>query len=201
MKTAKRVVGIVGSYRKLGFIDSAVEEVLSATRNLGAETEKIYLLDQHIEFCTNCRTCLQTSGTERGQCILDDDMNNILEKIEGADCLVIGAPVNFGNVNALTQKFLERCIGYYYWPWEKTPWPKKRKSSLTKQAVLVSSSAAPGWFSRLTFGAMRSLKILAKTLGAKPVGTLLLGILSREKVELSERIRNKARFLGKKLVA
>ena len=96
---SKKVVGIVGSYRKDGFIDAAIAQILAAAQSQGAETQKIYLQDQHIEFCTNCRTCLQEPGTERGKCVLEDDMDQVLQDIEIADSLVIGAPVNFGNVN------------------------------------------------------------------------------------------------------
>ncbi len=200
MNTMKHVVGLVGSYRKGGYIDSTVNEVLSAARDGGAQTEKIFLLDQHIEFCTNCRTCMQEAGPERGQCILEDDMDNILKKIAEADSIVIGAPVNFGDVNALTRKFYERCVGYAYWPWG-TKIPKIRNKKRTKKAVLISSSAGPGWYSRIFTSAMRSLKGLAKLFGAKPVGTLFLGFINVEEVQLSEKIKRKARILGEKRAA
>ncbi len=152
MNTMKHVVGLVGSYRKGGYIDSTVNEVLSAARDRGAKVEKIFLLDQHIEFCTNCRSCMQEPGPERGKCILEDDMENILEKIAGADSIVIGAPVNFGDVNALTRKFLERCVGYVYWPWG-TKVPKMRNKKRTKKKavrfIYYATILAPGIGCRL----------------------------------------------------
>ena len=201
LMTGKYIVGIIGSYRKDGYIDSTVNELLSAARDRGAETDRIFLLDQHIEFCTNCRTCMQEPGPERGKCILRDDMDSILKKIGGADAIVIGAPVNCGDVNALTRKFFERCVGYAaYWPWG-TKIPKMRKRKRTKKAVLVSSSAAPGWYSRIFTPALGSLKKMAKLLGAKPVGTLFLGFVNQEEVRLSDKIRHKARCLGRELAA
>jgi multimeric flavodoxin WrbA len=155
MSTIKHVVGLVGSYRKGGYVDSTVNEVLSAARSRGAETEKIFLLDQHIEFCTNCRTCMQEPGQERGKCILEDGMDNILKKIAAADSIVIGAPVNCWDVNALTRKFYERCVGFAYWPWGALA-PEIRNTKRTKKAVLISSSAAPGWYSRIFTNAMKS---------------------------------------------
>ena len=44
MNTIKHVVSVVGSYRKGGYIDSTVDEVLSAARGRGANAEKIFLL-------------------------------------------------------------------------------------------------------------------------------------------------------------
>jgi multimeric flavodoxin WrbA len=100
----------VGSYRKGGIIDTTVSEVLNAAAERGAEVEKIHLLDKRIEFCTNCRRCTQTEGPDPGVCIHDDDMAGLIAAIEEADALVLGAPVNVGGVNALTQRFLERLV-------------------------------------------------------------------------------------------
>jgi multimeric flavodoxin WrbA len=54
---AKKIAGIVGSYRKGRVIDTAVSEILKGAEAHGAEICKIYLIDKHIEFCTNCRNC------------------------------------------------------------------------------------------------------------------------------------------------
>ena len=113
----KRVIGIVGSYRKGGVVDTALSAVLASAAENGAETVKHYLLDKDIKFCTNCRECMQTPGPERGKCVLDDDMEALLQNIETADSLVIGSPVNFNNVTAIMRTFMERCVGHVYWPW------------------------------------------------------------------------------------
>lgn len=200
MSTGHRVVGIVGSYRKHGTIDTAVSEVLAAAEAAGATTEKIYLQDQHIEFCTNCRVCLQQPGLKRGDCILDDDMKTVLDTLEQADAFVIGAPVNYGNVNALTQRFLERCVCYGYWPWGQSA-PKMRKSATPKKAVLISSSAAPGLLARWLTSAMKTLRQVAKMLSAKPVGTLWIGMIDPQDSTLPANLQNRARKLGQKLAA
>lgn len=189
------VVGIVGSYRKHGTIDTAVSAVLQAAAENGANTQKIYLQDHQIEFCTNCRHCLQVPG--RGECPLKDDMATLLDQIEAADGLVLGAPVNFGNVNALTRKFLERTICYGYWPWEAKAPVMDRKP--TKTAVLVTSSAAPGLLARWLTGALKALKDLARMLGAKPIGTLWLGMIDPKDSELSKRQQQQVQRLGRRL--
>ncbi|PSN19041.1 NAD(P)H dehydrogenase [filamentous cyanobacterium CCP5] len=189
------VVGIVGSYRKHGTIDTAVSAVLKAAAENGATTQKIYLQDHTIEFCTNCRHCLQVP--DRGECPLKDDMAALLDQIEAADALVLGAPVNFGNVNALTRKFLERTVCYGYWPWETKAPGMDRKP--TKTAVLITSSAAPGLLARWLTGAMKALKDLARMLGAKPIGTLWLGMIDPKDSGLSQRQQRQVKQLGRKL--
>ena len=79
---AHKVVAIVGSYRKAGTIDSAVQAILSAAREKGAETHTLYLTDQHLEFCTNCRRCTQAPGLQRGCCVQQDDLQTILTEID-----------------------------------------------------------------------------------------------------------------------
>lgn len=199
MSTKKKVLAIIGSYRKKGIIDSAVSEILSEVEKQNVETKKIYLSDHNIEFCTNCRSCMQEPGLERGKCILEDDMEDILCEIENTDYLIIGAPVNFNNVNALTRKFMERCAGFGYWPWGNLM-PKIRNKKKTKKVVLVSSSAAPAWMGKYFSGAMGALKMLARLLSAKPVGVIWVGLVNEEHMQLPDKSKLRAQALGRKLI-
>jgi multimeric flavodoxin WrbA len=194
-----KVVAIVGSYRKGGTVDSAVEAVLAGAREKGAATTTFYLTEQHIEFCTNCRECMQAPGEERGKCKQQDDMEPILLAIEAADAVVLGSPVNFYNVTAIFRRFMERLVGYAYWPWG-IPAPKARPTKAGKKAVLVASSAAPGFFIPVATGAARALRSTAGALGAKTVGHLWIGLVgAKPHYELSPRERERARRLGWKL--
>ncbi len=196
---SKKVLGIVGSYRKGGIVDTLVDETLAAAAENGAETSKIYLLDVPIEFCTNCRDCTQEPGTKRGPCVHDDQMEAVLDQIDACDAVVLGAPVNFFNINALTRRFMERLVCYTYWPWG-TMGPKMRVKTKTKKAVLITSSAMPGFLGRIFTGAMRALKIIAQTMGAKPVATLFVGLIAdKPKREPPPKAIRKARAAGRKL--
>ncbi len=197
----KKILGIVGSYRKNGTIDSLVEEVLSGAALEGAETEKIYLLDSHIEFCTNCRSCTQHPGPNRGACIHHDDMAGILDKYEAMDGIVIGAPLNCFNLNALTRRFMERLVCYTYWPWGKGGYVLRKKDR-RKKAVLVTSSAAPAIMARFFTGAPRALRLIAEVMGAKPIALLFAGLSAqKETPAVPERTLNKAREAGRMLAA
>lgn len=198
MTTGHRIIGIVGSYRKHGTIDTAVTAILEAAKAAGAETQKIYLQDQHIEFCTNCRACLQRPGAKRGDCVLQDDMAALLDQLEEADAFVFGAPVNFGNANALTQQFVERCVCYGYWPQGQNA-PTLRQPDATKKAVLVSSSAAPGFLARWLTSVFKTLKQLATMLSAKPIGTLWVGMIDPQDATLPQRVQRQAEKLGRRL--
>lgn len=195
-----RVTAIVGSYRKGGVVDSAVDEMLDAARESGAEVQKVYLVDRRIDFCTNCRACTQRPGEARGDCVIDDEMGQVLDLIERSEAIVLASPMNFGTVTAVTKRFIERLVCYAYWPWG-TGAPKLRRAKKTRLAVLVASSAAPGFLARLFTPLVGLLKKAATVLGARTIGVLFIGLAAMEaKHDLSPRIRAKARRLGQRLV-
>lgn len=196
---AKKVVAVVGSYRKGGTIDTAVDAVLEGARAHGAETRKIYLIDQHIEYCRNCRACTQLQGEDPAECVIEDDMKSILPELKSADAIVLGSPVNFYNVTAVFRTFIERLVGCVYWPWGQHA-PKPRSKELPRKAVLVSSMAAPSFFLPFATGVPRILRITANCLGARPVAKLWIGLAAQSaKPQLSERVLRRARRIGREL--
>jgi putative NADPH-quinone reductase len=195
----KKIIGIVGSYRKGRVIDTAVTEILKGAESRGAETIKIYLTEKQIEFCNNCRSCMQQPGDKRGQCVHNDDMENILQQIDEADGYVLGSPVNFGTVTAIMKRFMERLAVYAYWPWGKIAAPKFRNNKLNKKAVIVTSFTPPAWMGRLLLsGAPSVLKGMAKVLGAKVVKFLYFGMVGKKPESgLDEKSLRKAFKAGK----
>jgi multimeric flavodoxin WrbA len=201
MNTATKVTAILGTYRKDGVINAAVEEILASAREAGAETTKIYLIDRHVEFCTNCRVCTQQEGDSRGQCLLEDDIKELLDELERSDSIVLASPMNFWTVTAVMKRFIERLICYAYWPWGAMS-PKIRKGQKTKRAVVVVSSAAPSLLARLMTRMVSLMKGCAKLLGAKTVDVLFIGLAGGEqKADIGARARKRARRLGKKLAS
>jgi hypothetical protein len=195
----KLILAINGSCRVGGIIDSAVDAVLAGARAQGAETALIRLREQRVEFCSNCRACTQEPGRARGHCVQRDDMDGILDRIEAADGLVLAAPVNFHNVNALFRRFLERTVGYAYWPWGH-PSPTLRDPAQTRRSVLIASSAMPGLLLPVATGAPRALAEASKVLGARPLGKLWIGLAGAEpRPRLDPRKAAKAARLGGKL--
>ena len=196
---SRKIVAIVGSYRKDGVTDSAVEAILAGAREKGARTSTIYLTEQHIEFCTNCRQCTQAPGAGRGTCAQKDDLQPILDEIESADALVLSSPVNFGNVTAIFRRFMERLMGYAYWPWGH-PSPSGRGKSRILDAVLVSSSAMPSLLLPLFTGTAKALKRTASVLGARVIGKLWIGLAAQKpRYALSGSEVARARKLGYRL--
>jgi len=197
---AKKIVAIDGSYRRGGTIAQAVEAAAGAARDGGAEVQVFRLAEKNVLFCDNCRACAQAPGTKRGSCPLADDMNEMLDAMEAAGGLILAAPVNCFNLNALTRRFMERLTPYAYWPWGAMA-PAMRLKPGAKKAVLITSSAMPSFFGRLATGALRALKFIAMGLGAKTAGTLFIGMSAMgPKPELPPRDRRLAENLGRVLL-
>lgn len=196
---SKKVVAVVGSYRRGGTIDTAVEAILEGARKRGAATHTLYLTEQHVEFCTNCRTCVQAPGPERGKCPQQDDMESMLTEIEAADALVLATPVNCYNATAIFRRFMERLVGCAYWPWGQNA-PRVRTKVRPLKAVLVASGAMPSILIPLFTSVSKALSVTAGMLGAKPVGKLWIGLASKEpRHKPSPRTLERARRLGMKL--
>ncbi len=101
-----RLLGIVGSPRKGGNTEIIMREILKAGEQEGAEIELIRLVDFTLKPCNGCQTCFETK-----KCNIEDDAEEILEKMMEADGVIVGTPVYFFNVSAQTKMFIDR-VGY-----------------------------------------------------------------------------------------
>lgn len=196
----QNIVAINGSYRDGGVTDRLIDALTGELEQRGADVTRIDLRDARIEFCRNCRRCMQEPGDTPGHCVVRDEMAIVIETIEAADGFVLAAPTNFGSATAVFKRFLERLAPYGYWPWGAKA-PVFRKARLpARPAILVTSSAAPGIVGRLAYSTLRELKTAATTIGAKPAGTLCAGMIAeRPDAELSPRTLDKARRLARRL--
>lgn len=199
---SKKIVAIVGTYRKGRVINTAVGEILRGARDSGATTEEIYLIDKHVEFCTNCRRCTQEANVgRRGKCVQKDDLEQILKSVDEAGGLVLASPTNFYNATAVMRRFMERLVGYAYWPWNAKSGPKMRVKKADKKAVIVTSTACPAFIAKILMpSTRRALKLTAATLGAKVQTSLFYGTVAQTpEATLPDRARNRAYQAGRRL--
>ena len=202
MSEKRKILAINGSYRDGGITDQAVGSMLDELQAMGADVEHVKLRDYPIEFCLNCRECMRQPGDAPGACVLNDGMAELIEKIEGAGGYVFAAPTNFSSVTAIFKRFSERLSPYGYWPWGRNAPVPRRAKTPKKPAVIISSCAAPGLLGRLTYGTNRNLKVAAKTIGGKVVGSTVTGLVSgKRQPELPKRTRRRIKALAPRLVA
>lgn len=98
-----QVLGIVGSPRIGGNTEILVDEVLSGAKEAGASIEKVILNKLNINPCQACNSCYKT-----GQCIQNDDMAELLEKMILSQVWVLGTPIYWWGPTAQFKAFLDR---------------------------------------------------------------------------------------------
>ncbi len=93
-----------GSPRKRGNTDLILERMEQTIHRAGFKAEHINLAHLKIHPCIGCGAC----ETE-GQCVFNDDMTPLYDKIDQASRIVIGSPIYFYGVTAQTKAFIDRC--------------------------------------------------------------------------------------------
>jgi len=126
----KRVLGIVASPRKLGNCEILTKEIMEATGAIN-QMELIRLTDLDLKGCRACYACLPKEAS----CVLEDDLNFLLEKIRLADAVVFAAPCYFLGPHSSIKKFQDRflSIGNNY------------EQYAGKPCVTVTTYGVPGW--------------------------------------------------------
>jgi multimeric flavodoxin WrbA len=102
-----RILGIVGSPRIEGNTEIMVKEALDAARQRGAQTELVLAAEHDVNPCNGCMGC-----TESGECIIEDDMQGVYEKLEQCNGLIFGTPVYFINVSAQAKAMIDRSLSF-----------------------------------------------------------------------------------------
>ena len=86
-----KVLLLSGSPRITGNTMQVLQECARVIEAAGLTAEVVSLAGKRIESCTACYRC-----GERGFCVIDDGLNEIIEKIRGSRGLIVGTPVYFG---------------------------------------------------------------------------------------------------------
>ena len=104
----KKILGIIGSPRRLGNCEIMVKEI-SDQLAVSHELNLLRLQDFNILPCRGCYHCL--FKTE--QCILEDDLNTVIQAMADADAYIVSAPTYFLGINASLKMLLDRGLSFY----------------------------------------------------------------------------------------
>jgi len=100
-----KILGISCSPREQGNTVALLEEVLRGSAREGARTELYRVSGKTIEPCRGCRACWET-----GECPIEDDMQDLGNRMIDADGIVFGTPIYFYNMTAQAKAILDRTI-------------------------------------------------------------------------------------------
>jgi multimeric flavodoxin WrbA len=104
-----RALAFNGSPRRDGNTAALLGMVLAELRAAGIETELVQLGGLHLRGCRACGGCKVRPDA---RCTLDDDdLNGLLERMLGADVILIGSPTYFTDVTTEVKALIDRA-GY-----------------------------------------------------------------------------------------
>jgi len=97
------VLGVAGSGRRGGNSDAVLEAALEAISGAGAHVEMIVPAALEIRPCQACGGCWET-----GQCVVQDDMQELYRRFELADHLVVASPLYFTSLPGHLKSMIDR---------------------------------------------------------------------------------------------
>jgi len=100
-----KAILINGSPHPKGCTFTALHEVELIINSQGIETELITIGNMDIRGCISCNKCKTT-----GKCGFNDIVNEVAQKLEEADGVVIGSPVYYASANGTLVSFLDRLF-------------------------------------------------------------------------------------------
>ena len=100
-----KVVLLNGSPHKNGTTYRALSEVAKSLNEENIETEIITVGDKDVSGCVVCGGCVKTS-----RCVKNDIVNEIIEKFEQADGIIVGSPVYYASLNGTLKSILDRVF-------------------------------------------------------------------------------------------
>ena len=100
-----KVVLLNGSPHEKGTTFAALTEVANSLNANGIDTEIINVGNHEVSGCTVCCYCVKNN-----KCVKNDIVNEIIEKIQQADGVVVGSPVYFASLNGTLKCVLDRVF-------------------------------------------------------------------------------------------
>lgn len=104
-----KVVAFNGSPRKEGNTSILIHHVFSELEKQGIETDLVQLSEREIHGCIACYKCSQNPN--RHCAVKSDAANEYIDKMLGADGIILGSPVYFQDVTPEMKALIDRT-GY-----------------------------------------------------------------------------------------
>ena len=104
-----KIVGILGSERKGGNTEVLLDVALEEAQKNGVLTEKVPLRDKSIAPCDGCLGCTKT-----GKCVIDDDAQEIYQKMLESEGIIWATPVYFWSMSGQTKTLMDRTYALLF---------------------------------------------------------------------------------------
>ena len=102
-----KILAICGGLREESNTNKLVRKIAESS---GCDYEIVELGKLEVKPCTGCSECMMNEG----KCPIEDDMQNLYEKLIDADAIVLGSPTYYMNISGAVKCFIDRSLALYY---------------------------------------------------------------------------------------
>lgn len=99
-----RALGIAGSPRRRGNTGTLLDRFLAGAKDSGARVEKVVASRVDVGGCIACDGCW-----DDGLCVVQDDWQEVYQKLVTADVIALASPLFFWNVTSQAKAIIDRC--------------------------------------------------------------------------------------------
>lgn len=173
-----KVLGLVGSVRRLGNSEILTKEALMGAEEEGAEVEILRLTDYTVKPCTGCAACL----LQERDCIINDDANYIFSKMAESDGIILGVPCYILEATAIVKQLIDRGFA-----------PMQQNKLRGKPGGVIVPYATRGW----TQNVFQQTNTWLLSLGVNIIDQLLIHVQGLSEAPLFETAVSTSHELGK----
>ena len=133
-----RILAIYGSPRREGNTAALLKQAVQGASDNGAQVEEIVLRDLKMSPCLEIYGCKKT-----GRCVINDDFQDVYDRILDSHGLIIASPIFFYTVSAHTKILMDRCQSF----WVKKYWIDKvpfGQGETKRKGLFISVAASKG---------------------------------------------------------
>lgn len=143
-------MALYGSPRRAGNTAMLLRRAVEGARSAGAEVHEVFLRDLKMSPCLEIYGCRKT-----GRCVIQDDFQELCDRMLAARGLMLAAPIFFYSLNAHTKILVDRCQSLWvrkYWIEKLAPGGR----APARKGLWISAGATQG--KRLFDGARLTVK-------------------------------------------
>lgn len=188
-----KILAIYGSPRRRGNTSLLLKKAVKGAIEAGTEVEEVVLRDLKMSPCLEIYGCKET-----GRCVIQDDFQQVYDKLLSCQGLMLASPIFFYTVSAHTKILMDRCQSL----WVKRYWLEKAPIERPKakcKGLFISVGATKG--KKLFEGALLSIRYFFDILDVEIWRSLLYRSLDFERDVLGHpEYLKEAYEAGKELV-
>ncbi len=113
-----------------------IQAVLKGFESASNIISNIFLSEKHIEYCRGCHSCWFKTP---GECVIHDDMTEIIIQIKHSDVVIFGSPLYFNNISGTLKVFFDRLTAMGGDPRNNAAGENKKATSF----IMISNCGFP----------------------------------------------------------